>query len=190
MIKKSIMKIQTDSLPVDAVKDPNTCNIFQIYKHMANKEELDNFKDKYLAGGLSYGEAKNTLFDKFMIYFKEARSKKAKLMEKPDQIYEIRKDKIDGTVYPESSTQIAGFDTKFTYTSPRYSGSYVEVLDRIIFDGIEASLQQQATSKAKRMITKFLINLNDKISECYQANRQYHSKHIAPKNNHSCIYSI
>ena len=89
LIKKSIMKIKTDSLPVDAVKDPNTCNIFQIYKHMANKEELDNFKDKYLAGGLSYGEAKNTLFDKFMIYFKEARTKKAKLMEKPDQIYEI-----------------------------------------------------------------------------------------------------
>ncbi|MBT5347072.1 tryptophan--tRNA ligase [bacterium] len=89
LVKKSIMKIQTDSLPVDAVKDPNTCNIFQIYKHMANTQELANFKDKYLAGGLSYGEAKNTLFDKFMVYFKEARAKKVKLLEKPDQIHQI-----------------------------------------------------------------------------------------------------
>lgn len=53
----------------------------------------------------------------------------------PESLYEIRKETIDGTVYPTSSTLVTGFDTKFTYTSPKYSSSYVEVLDRISFNG-------------------------------------------------------
>ena len=56
-------------------------------------------------------------------------------VKKPDSIYEIRKDQIDGTVFPESGTKVSGFDTKFTYTTPRYSKSYVEVLDKITFNG-------------------------------------------------------
>ena len=53
----------------------------------------------------------------------------------PESIYEIRKDQIDGTVYPQSSTEVLGFDTKFTYTSPQFSSSYVEILDAFTFNG-------------------------------------------------------
>ena len=60
-------------------------------------------------------------------------------VKKPDQIYEIRKDQITGTVVPESSTLVTGFDTKFTYTTPRYSKSYVEVLDSLVFNGSSTS---------------------------------------------------
>jgi hypothetical protein len=49
--------------------------------------------------------------------------------------YESRNELIDGTVYPASATRVEGFDTRFTYTSPRYSSSYVEVLDKLSFNG-------------------------------------------------------
>jgi hypothetical protein len=56
-------------------------------------------------------------------------------VKKPDSIYEIRKKQITGTVVPENSTTVTGFDSKFTSTTPRYSKSYVEILDPLTFDG-------------------------------------------------------
>lgn len=54
----------------------------------------------------------------------------------PLSIYEIRKDILDGTVVGDSDgVTVYGFDTKFTYTSPSHSSSYVEVLDPIPFNG-------------------------------------------------------
>lgn len=64
----------------------------------------------------------------------ESNSKK-----KPESLYEIRKESIDGTVVPVSSTRVEGFDTKFTYTSPKHSSSYVEVMDAITFNGSQTS---------------------------------------------------
>lgn len=54
----------------------------------------------------------------------------------PTSFYEIRKESLDGTVYADSdNVTVYGFDTKFTYTSPKYSKSYVEALDPIQFNG-------------------------------------------------------
>ena len=60
-------------------------------------------------------------------------------VKKPDYIYEIQKRQLTGTVVPESSTLVTGFDTKFTSTTPRYSKSYVEILDTLTFDGSSTS---------------------------------------------------
>lgn len=49
-------------------------------------------------------------------------------------LYEITKKLLDGTVYANNNT-VYGFDTRFTYTYPEYSSSYVEVLNPIAFDG-------------------------------------------------------
>ena len=43
-------------------------------------------------------------------------------VKKPDQIYEIRKDQLLELQFL-NSTLVTGFDTKFTYTTPRYSKS-------------------------------------------------------------------
>ena len=56
-------------------------------------------------------------------------------IKRPESLYEIRREVIDGTVYPVDSTTVRGFNTNFSYTSPKYSSSYVEVLDKINFDG-------------------------------------------------------
>ena len=54
---------------------------------------------------------------------------------KPRSIFELRRKQIDGTLHPsDNGTHIDGFDTRFTYTSPGQSSSYVEVLDPIAFN--------------------------------------------------------
>ena len=64
-------------------------------------------------------------------------------VKKPDYIYEIQKRQLTGTVVPENSTSVTGFDTKFTSTTPRYSKSYVEILDPLTFNGSTTSFTLQ-----------------------------------------------
>ncbi|MFN2260619.1 MAG: tryptophan--tRNA ligase [Psychroflexus sp.] len=62
-LRKQIMQIETDSTPLEAPKNPETCNVFQIYKLIANAEDVEDLKQKYLAGGFGYGHAKQALFE-------------------------------------------------------------------------------------------------------------------------------
>jgi len=88
-IKKQVMGIVTDSTPVENPKDPQKCNIFGIYKLLANKEEIKELESKYRAGGFGYGEAKKILLAKILEYFADAREKYDKLHNQKDFIYEI-----------------------------------------------------------------------------------------------------
>lgn len=78
-LKKQIMGIVTDSTPVEAPKNPDTDTVFKIYSYLATPTEIDNLKDKYLAGGFGYGEAKKLLFAKYLEYFGPAREKRFEL---------------------------------------------------------------------------------------------------------------
>ena len=62
-VRKSIMRIQTDSLGVEDSKDPDQCNIFQLYRHFTTAEEQATLAERYRAGGMGYGEAKQQLFE-------------------------------------------------------------------------------------------------------------------------------
>lgn len=87
-------------------------------------------------------------------------------VKKPESIYEIRKETIDGTVFPVSSTRVEGFDTKFSYTSPRTSGSYVEVLDQITFDGSTQSFTLKRTKEnytPKNGEESLMVYINDTV---------------------------
>ncbi len=53
---------------------------------------------------------------------------------KPKSIVEIRKENLSGTMVPVSNTRVEGFNTKFSYTTPSSSGSYVEVIDKLPLD--------------------------------------------------------
>jgi len=51
-------------------------------------------------------------------------------------LYQITKDLLDGTVYADpDNTTVYGYDSRFTYSNPEYSSSYVEVLNEITFNG-------------------------------------------------------
>ncbi len=68
-IKKAVMKIITNSQEIDEPKNPDTCNVFSLYKNFANTEELQTLREKYERGGMSWGEAKTILFEKLQEHF-------------------------------------------------------------------------------------------------------------------------
>jgi len=74
-IKKQVMRIVTDSTSVDQPKDPDKCNVFNIYKLMATNDEVLDLRAKYTAGGFGYGDSKKLLLEKILDYFAETRKK-------------------------------------------------------------------------------------------------------------------
>jgi len=74
-LRKQIMQIETDSTPLEAPKDPETCNVFAIYKLIGSEAEVADLKAKYLAGGFGYGHAKQALFELIRDTYKEEREK-------------------------------------------------------------------------------------------------------------------
>lgn len=61
VLKEKVMKIVTDSKGLDESKDPDNCNIFQLYKHLATKDEAAALAERYRKGGMGYGHAKQEL---------------------------------------------------------------------------------------------------------------------------------
>jgi tryptophanyl-tRNA synthetase len=88
-LKKSVMAIQTDSTPVDEPKDPDKCNLFQIFKLFAPAERLAEVKDLYLNGGAAYGYIKLELVDLLWEFFGEARERREMLAKDVGQVKEI-----------------------------------------------------------------------------------------------------
>ncbi len=74
-LRKQIMSIVTDSTPMEAPKNPDTDNVFAIYKLVATPQQTEDLKQKYLAGNFGYGHAKQALFD--LIVQKYAKEREA-----------------------------------------------------------------------------------------------------------------
>ncbi len=83
------MSIKTDSTPLEGVKDPETCNVFTLFKLFASTEQQAALAAKYRAGGMGYGEAKQALFEAAMASFAEARERREQLEKSPDTVEDI-----------------------------------------------------------------------------------------------------
>ncbi len=89
ILKKQIMGITTDSTALEEQKETENCNVFNLYKLIANKEETSELESKYKAGGFGYGDAKKTLLNKILEYFAEAREKHQELFPKQDFVLDV-----------------------------------------------------------------------------------------------------
>jgi tryptophanyl-tRNA synthetase len=85
-IKSKIMKMVTDSTPVEAPKDPTKCNVFALLKLVASPEELVQWEQRYRNGGMGYGEAKKRLVELTVEYFKPYRQRRAELENSLDAV--------------------------------------------------------------------------------------------------------
>ena len=85
-LKKLIMRIVTDSKLPDEPKNPDESSIFNLYKHFANPDEIEELRQKFLDGGMGYGTAKQILFDAINNKLKNAREKYNDLIQNPVQI--------------------------------------------------------------------------------------------------------
>ena len=77
--RKSFMKIITDSKAPEEPKDPENCSIFALYKLFATDKQLEEMAERYRAGGLMYGVAKQELFETFNEYFASMKQKRDEL---------------------------------------------------------------------------------------------------------------
>jgi len=88
-LKKLINRIKTDSTAVEDPKDPDTCAVFDLYRLFADDTQQQELADRYRAGGMGYGEAKNQLYESAMAYFGEAFERRASLEQRPDDLEDI-----------------------------------------------------------------------------------------------------
>ncbi|MEK6798745.1 MAG: tryptophan--tRNA ligase [Planctomycetota bacterium] len=87
--RKRIMSIKTDSTPVEAPKDPDSCNVFTLYKLMATAAEAAALRDRYAAGGMGYGEAKKLLAETVERLLAGPRQRRAALEADPDYVEDV-----------------------------------------------------------------------------------------------------
>lgn len=80
-LRKQVMAIETDSTPLEEPKNPDTCNVFQLYKLLATKEEIAEMDKNYRAGGYGYGHAKQAFYELLLTRFEKERAKYFELME-------------------------------------------------------------------------------------------------------------
>src|SRR5690606_23291741 len=74
-LKKQVMSIQTDSTPLEEPKNPDTDNVFALYKLVATPEQTEEMRQNYLNGGYGYGHAKNALLEVLLDNYATARAK-------------------------------------------------------------------------------------------------------------------
>jgi tryptophanyl-tRNA synthetase len=89
-IVKKCKKIVTDSTPVEAPKNPDTCNVFQLFKLFASSDEVAEVERRYRQGGIGYGEMKTRLADLIIAFFAPARERRAEWVAHPERVAAVR----------------------------------------------------------------------------------------------------
>ncbi len=85
-LKNAVMKIVTDSTPVDSPKNPEKDNVFALYALLATATETEELAARYRAGGLGYGDAKKLLIEQIDRRFAPARAKRRELEQQPERV--------------------------------------------------------------------------------------------------------
>ena len=85
-LRKQVMGIATDSIPLEEPKDPESCTVFSLYRMVAEESAVKQMRLQYKSGGFGYGHAKQALFDTLLDKFAPARSQFNKLMDEPKQM--------------------------------------------------------------------------------------------------------
>lgn len=85
-LRKVIMKIITDTTPVEQPKNPDTCNVFKIYKLVASTDKTEEMRQNYLRGGYGYGQAKEVLYQTLVENFKKEREIHACYMSNKEEL--------------------------------------------------------------------------------------------------------
>ena len=78
-LRKKLMSIKTDSTPVEASKEPEQCSVYTLYKLFADATQQAALAERYRAGGMGYGEAKQALFEAADAFIGPARERRASL---------------------------------------------------------------------------------------------------------------
>ncbi|MEZ7901676.1 MAG: tryptophanyl-tRNA synthetase [Urechidicola sp.] len=87
-LRKVMMSIETDSTPMEEPKNPDTCNVFALYKIMANEAQIAEMRANYEGGNYGYGHAKQALYELTVEKFATERETFNHYIENPELIEE------------------------------------------------------------------------------------------------------
>lgn len=85
-LRKQVMKIVTDSTPLEEPKNPDTCNVFRLYALLANAEQIAEMRQNYLGGNYGYGHAKTALYELILERFASERERYDYFMENRQEV--------------------------------------------------------------------------------------------------------
>jgi len=85
-LRKQIMRIVTDPTPIEEPKNPDTCNIFQIYRLFLDEQGIAELRQRYLTPGLRYGDVKQELFETVRDFFAPYTEKRKEILSDPDAL--------------------------------------------------------------------------------------------------------
>jgi len=88
-MRKKVMRMVTDTRPMDQPKDPASDHLFQLYSLFASDQEREEMAALYRRGGFGYGQVKTALADAADKFFAPARERRAELMANPHRVREI-----------------------------------------------------------------------------------------------------
>lgn len=90
-LRKTVMKIVSDSTPMEDAKDPETDTTFKIFRAIAGADDprTQDLAAKYRAGNFGYGHAKQALFELLLDHFGSARARREKLLQDPGYIDQV-----------------------------------------------------------------------------------------------------
>lgn len=88
-LRKQIMAIETDSTPLEAPKNPDTCNVFALYKILAPSDKTQQMRENYLRGNYGYGHAKQALFELIIEKYAVERERFNHYMMHPEEVNAI-----------------------------------------------------------------------------------------------------
>ncbi len=91
-MKKKVMRIATDSRPLEQPKDPETDHLYQLYSLFVSEDEKQAMAKVYRAGGFGYGDVKKALAEAAESYYSEARERREELASHPDRVRQILND--------------------------------------------------------------------------------------------------
>ncbi len=88
-LRKQIMRIKTDSTPLEDPKDPDTCNLFALYRLVATRAQTEEMRALYLGGNYGYGQAKQAFFELLLEKYGPEREKYQHYMQNLGEVDEM-----------------------------------------------------------------------------------------------------
>ena len=80
VMRKKIMGLVTDSIPVEASKDPEGSTIVALYKLVADPADVAKMEEEFRAGGVGYGDFKKRLFGAVWEFFAPMRERRDEIL--------------------------------------------------------------------------------------------------------------
>jgi tryptophanyl-tRNA synthetase len=87
--RKQIMRIVTDSRPMDQPKEPAGDVLYDLFVHVAPEADREAMVALYRRGNFGYGEVKKALADAAEKFWAEPRARRAELAAKPDEVRQV-----------------------------------------------------------------------------------------------------